>query len=104
MSDIRLAKLDSGISKVLDQEPIQPNISSIMTNQNESSSQEMLDFSSQLRQQKPQSSSLNLNLLNIVGKGLPPNFSISPNSSSFQNMSECITDRSNNLLTQGLLQ
>jgi len=43
-------------------------------------------------------------LLNIVGKGLPPNFSISPNSSSFQNMSECITDRSNNLLTQGLLQ
>lgn len=50
MSDIRLAKLDSGISKVLDQEPIQANISSIMTNQNESSSQEMLDFSSQLRQ------------------------------------------------------
>ena len=104
MSDIRLAKLDSGVSKVLDQEPIQPNVSSIMTNQNESSSQEMLDFTSQLRQQKPQSSSLNLNLLNIVGKGLPPNFSISPNSSSFQNMSECITDRSNNLLTQGLLQ
>lgn len=50
MSDIRLAKLDSGISKVLDQEPIQPNVSSIMTNQNESSSQEMLDFTSQLRQ------------------------------------------------------
>jgi hypothetical protein len=64
----------------------------------------MLDFSSQLRQQKPQTSSLNLNLLNVVGKGLPPNFSISPNSSSFQNMSECVTDRSNNLLTQGLLQ
>lgn len=102
MSDIRLAKLDSGISKVLDQEPLLPNTSS-MANHNESS-QEMLDFSSQLRQQKPQTSSLNLNLLNVVGKGLPPNFSISPNSSSFQNMSECVTDRSNNLLTQGLLQ
>ena len=101
MSDIRLVKLDSGVSKVLDQEPLQPNSS--ITNQNESSSQEMQEFSSSLRQQKPQTSSLNLNL-NIVGKGLPLNFSISPNSSSFQNMSESVTDRSNNLVTQGLLQ
>lgn len=101
MSDIRLVKLDSGISKVLDQEPILPGQSS-GTNQNESS-QEMIDFTSQLRQQKPQTSSLNLNLLG-VGKGLPPNFSISPNSSSFLNLSEGLTDRSNNLITQGLLQ
>ena len=49
MSDIRLAKLDSGISKVLDQEPLLPNSSNI-TNQNESTSQEMLDFPSSLRQ------------------------------------------------------
>ena len=102
MSDIRLLKLDSAVSKVLDQEPLHPNLSHV-TNNNESSSQELLDFSGQLSKHKPQTSSLNLHLPLLVGRGLPPNFSISPNSSSFQNISESVTDRSNNLITQGLL-
>ena len=46
LSDIRLIKMDSGMSKVLDQEPLQSNISANFTNQNESSSQEMIDFTS----------------------------------------------------------
>jgi len=110
MSDIRLLKLDSAVSKVLDQEPLHPNLSHVtntISNNNESSSQELLDFSGQLSNQlskrKPQTSSLNLHLPLLVGRGLPTNFSISPNSSSFQNISESVTDRSNNLITQGLL-
>ena len=106
MSDIRLLKLDSAVSKVLDQEPLHPNLSHVtntISNNNESSSQELLDFSGQLSKHQPQTSSLNLHLPLLVGRGLPTNFSISPNSSSFQNISESVTDRSNNLITQGLL-